>query len=233
MSKICAAMNHFNICVPEVAKVTYWSDATDEYKGITLKKNKRTVLQKVFHQDELWTSRLCVCANPSNKWQLVLRLLCLLFEISGHGIIWFLYASMKCSLTNSWDEAILLAMVLLLDILVIAPVKVIFKRKRPEEDSGKMLGSVSQIDEYAFPSGHASRAVSITTMYIVLFNLPPMMTSLWIMWALGVCLSRVLLGRHHVIDVIAGMIVGFLVYGLLNISIPFLHEANLLITVTM
>lgn len=224
-------MNHFNICVPEVAKVTYWSDATDEFKGFTLSKNKRTFLQKVFYQDELWTSRLCFCANPTNRWQLILRLFCLLFEISGHGIIWFLYASVKCCLTNSWDEAVLLAVALLLDILVIAPVKVIFKRKRPDSDSGKMLGSVSQIDEYAFPSGHASRAVSLTTMYVIIFSLSPTATILWIMWAVGVCLSRVLLGRHHVIDVIVGMMVGLLVYGLLNMLIPFLHEANLLATV--
>ena len=226
-------MNHLSICVPEFLKITYWSDATDEFKGVRLSKKKRTFLQKLFHQDELWTERLCLCSNPTSGWRLMLRILCLLFEVSGHGIIWFLYTAIEYCLASSKEareEAILLCAILLLDILVIAPVKVIFKRQRPDLNTGRMIGTVSQIDEYAFPSGHASRAVAIVLMYSVMFNISSFAMSLWIGWAIAVCVSRVLLGRHHVIDVVAGMIMGVVVYWLLTISQPILQTITFLVT---
>ena len=119
-------MNHFNICVPEVFKITYWSDATDEFKGVSLSRKRRTFLQKLFYHDEVWTRRLCLCGNPTSGWQLILRILCLLFEISGHGIIWFFYTAIKYIFASSEEtrnEAVLLFTILLLDIAVVAPVK--------------------------------------------------------------------------------------------------------------
>lgn len=227
-------MNNFSICVPEVLKVTYWSDATDKYKGVGLSRKKRTFLQKLSHLDEVWTRRLCLCGDATaGGSQLMLRILCLLFEISGHGIIWFVYTAIKYLLANSLDaqaEAILLCTILLLDIIVVAPVKVVFKRKRPDVNTGKMIGTVSQIDDYAFPSGHASRAIAITLMYSLMFDLSPLGLLLWIGWAIAVCMSRVFLGRHHVIDVLVGMIMGVLVYWLLLlISKPLLQTFNLLV----
>lgn len=226
-------MNHLNICVPEFLKITYWSDATDEFKGVRLSRKKRTLLQKISYQDEMWTRRLCLCGNPTSGWRLMLRILCLLFEISGHGIIWFLYTAVKYILASSTEtraEALSLGAILLLDIMVIAPVKVIFKRQRPDLDVGKMIGTVSQIDEYAFPSGHASRVIAIILMYLTMFDLSSTAVLLWIGWALAVCISRVLLGRHHVIDVIAGVIMGTIVYWLLTMSQPLLQTINLLVT---
>lgn len=219
-------MNHLSICVPEVLKVTYWSDATDEFKGVRLSRKRRTFLQKVSHFDEMWTKRLCLCSNPTRGWQVMLKILCLLFEISGHGIIWFVYSAAKYIVANSAKartEAILLFAILLLDIIVIAPVKVFFKRPRPDLDTGRMFGAVSQIDDYAFPSGHASRAVSIVVMYLTMFDLSFTAILLWITWAAFVCASRVLLGRHHVIDVAVGILMGIAVYWLLLMSLPTLQ----------
>ena len=226
-------MNHLSICVPEFLKITYWSDATDEFKGVRLSKKKRTFLQKIFYHDEVWTKRLCLCGNPTSGWQLMLRILCLLFEISGHGIIWFLYTAVKYILASSAEartEAILLCAILFLDIMVIAPVKIIFKRQRPDLDTGRMIGTVSQIDDYAFPSGHASRAIAIVLMYTMMFDLSSMAVLLWISWAMLVCISRVFLGRHHVVDVVVGMLMGMVVYWLLLISQPLLQTINSLLT---
>ena len=226
-------MNHLSICVPEFFKITYWSDATDEFKGIRLSKKKRTFLQKISYHDEMWTKRLCWCGKPTNGWQLMLRILCLLFEISGHGIIWFFYAAIKFILADSAGarkEAILLFAILLLDIMVIAPIKVIFKRQRPDHDSGKMIAAVSHIDDYAFPSGHASRAVALTLLYLTLFNLSTTVIVLWLSWAMFVCISRIFLGRHHVVDVAVGIVMGVVVYWLLHLSQPLLQTVNSLLT---
>lgn len=226
-------MNHLSICVPEFLKITYWSDATDEFKGVRLSRKKRTFLQKLSYLDEVWTKQLCLCGNPTSGWQLMLRILCLLFEISGHGIIWFLYTAVKYFLASSAEarsEAIFLCAILILDIMVIAPVKVIFKRQRPDLDTGKMIGTVSQIDDYAFPSGHASRAIAIVLMYSTIFNVSSSAVSLWISWAIAVCVSRVFLGRHHVVDVVVGMVMGLVVYWLLLMTQPLLQTINLLVT---
>lgn len=223
-------MNHLNICVPEFLKITYWSDATDEFKGVRLSKNKRSFVQKLTHYDRVWTKRLCLCGNATTGWQLMLRILCLLFEISGHGIIWFLITAVRYILAKSAEarsEAILLCAILLLDIMVVAPVKVIFKRKRPDLDSGKMIGTVSRIDDYAFPSGHASRAIAIVLMYLTMLDLSSLAIALWISWALAVCTSRIFLGRHHVTDVVIGMIMGIVVYWLLLVLLPVI---NVLVT---
>jgi len=155
-----------------------------------------------------------------------------LFEISGHGIIWFFYTAIKYIFASSEEtrnEAVLLFTILLLDIAVVAPVKVVFKRQRPDLDTGKMIGTVSRIDDYAFPSGHASRAVAILLMYLIMFDLSSTALFLWNSWAIAVCISRVFLGRHHVIDVIVGMIMGVFVHWVLLMSQPLLQTINLLV----
>ena len=92
-----------------------------------------------------------------------------------------------------------------------------------------MIGTVSQIDDYAFPSGHASRAVAILLMYLTMFDLSSTALFLWNSWAIAVCISRVFLGRHHVIDVIVGMIMGVFVHWVLLMSQPLLQTINLLV----
>lgn len=63
-------------------------------------------------------------------------------------------------------------------------------------------------DKYSFPSGHASRAVLIafTLTYIdpvSIFFYPPL-----IAWVTSICVSRVLLERHYILDVLAGAGIG-------------------------
>lgn len=62
----------------------------------------------------------------------------------------------------------------------------------------------------SFPSGHASRAFFILFFFTVLnpvsyFIWPPIFA-----WATSVALSRLLLYRHHILDVSAGVLLGIL-----------------------
>lgn len=38
-----------------------------------------------------------------------------------------------------------------------------------------------------------------------------------LVWSLSVCVSRVFLGRHHILDVLAGIVVGIVEYLILSV----------------
>lgn len=70
-----------------------------------------------------------------------------------------------------------------------------------------LLGSIGP-DKFSFPSGHASRAVFVAYFFINLYPIsmfcfPPLLA-----WATSICFSRVLLNRHHIFDVLAGVLLG-------------------------
>ncbi len=110
-----------------------------------------------------------------------------------------------------WVYGIDLLIILLLDIILVAPLKLIFKRPRPPSNKGPIVLSVSSVDAYAFPSGHTSRAVAIAMFFCYM---PPfnVWTHLWYIWAAVVAMSRIMLGRHHILDVLAGAVAGLFVF---------------------
>lgn len=66
-------------------------------------------------------------------------------------------------------------------------------------------------DVYSFPSGHVSRAFFIVFYFSKLVPLNEFYILCICIWAVAVAFSRILLRRHHLLDVIAGSILGFLV----------------------
>ena len=69
-------------------------------------------------------------------------------------------------------------------------------------------------DKFSFPSGHATRAVALA-LFFGIDHPPPVVGSVVALplltgWALAVCLSRVLLGRHHALDVGGGIAIGWM-----------------------
>lgn len=121
---------------------------------------------------------------------------------------------------------------LLLDLILIALVKLIFRRARPAYNHPSMSAAVSA-DHYSFPSGHASRvffvaasvhffsAAAEATMVDPSYSFldgwirdnhdgdvkPEVVVVVWI-WATVTAFSRILLGRHYVLDVAAGACFG-------------------------
>lgn len=171
--------------------------------------------------DSKITSLSAVCANPTAPFQKCLKLLCHTLEMSGHGVPWFMVCGTVLALYLATGEAMFwiyslnLLSILVADIAFVAPIKLFFQRPRPQINKGSIPLSLSSIDSYAFPSGHASRCVALAAYFCYM---PPfhLRTHLWYMWALVVSLSRVLLGRHHVTDVVAGVLSGLVVFELLR-----------------
>ena len=70
-----------------------------------------------------------------------------------------------------------------------------------------MTATVS-VDKFSFPSGHATRAVAAAAFFTALYPVHWLLNPAWYAWALAVVGSRVLLGRHHVLDVTCGAVIG-------------------------
>lgn len=92
-----------------------------------------------------------------------------------------------------------------MDILLIAILKAVTRRRRPaKNDDPFAIGP----DKYSFPSGHASRTAFITYFFINLWPVsfifyPPLLA-----WTVSVSLSRLLMRRHHILDIVAGVVLG-------------------------
>ena len=160
-------------------------------------------------------------------------------EYSCHGLVWiggvFAFLYLLPSWMELWSNLLLL---LFLDIVFVAVVKVIFgsflrvisindrkprfctfkaftRRRRPGYNQGKMFVTVGP-DKFSFPSGHATRAVALALFFGIAH--PPIHSivalPVFTAWAVAVCLSRVLLGRHHILDVGGGVAIGALEYAL-------------------
>ncbi|XP_017786853.1 PREDICTED: phospholipid phosphatase 6 [Nicrophorus vespilloides] len=134
-------------------------------------------------------------------------------EISCHGIPWFAFWIGFTWLFN--DPSLIQMQVnillgLLLDIVFVALLKAFTRRRRPVKNTDDALGQVGP-DVFSFPSGHASRAVFVVYFFLNLHPAPIIFAPLLIVWATAVCISRLLMHRHHLLDVIAGVFLGLFV----------------------
>lgn len=99
---------------------------------------------------------------------------------------------------------------LIFDIAVVLVCKAIVRRPRPEYNIKDHVMLLS--DVYSFPSGHATRATAATIFIAHEFHCDQASTALLLAWMVACCASRVLLGRHYILDVLAGTVVGVLEY---------------------
>lgn len=171
--------------------------------------------------DEQLTTLLATCARPRTSTQHFFKACCMCLELSGHGVPWFTLTALLLGLHIYTGEEFYynygfnLLAILLIDILVVAPIKLLIKRPRPALNCGPIPLSVTSVDSYAFPSGHASRSVALAALFCYL---PPfhLHTHLWYVWAIAVSLSRVALGRHHILDIGAGILAGLFIFDLVR-----------------
>ena len=130
-------------------------------------------------------------------------------EITCHGILWFsaLLASIWVFNSKSlYQMQVNLLIALLLDIIIIGLIKAFVRRRRPVcTDDPFAMGP----DKYSFPSGHASRALLVSYFFIYLWPVPMMCVPPLLAWVVAVSLSRLLMKRHYILDVLAGLLIGY------------------------
>ncbi|XP_014354811.1 phospholipid phosphatase 6 isoform X1 [Papilio machaon] len=167
------------------------------------------MLQKVLRYDVQITKKFVELALKTTALR-SLRNHAKFLEISCHGIVWLASWLTFIWLFNNkelYQLQVNMLIALILDIIVVAVVKAFVRRRRPIP-MNKLLAVGP--DKYSFPSGHASRAVMVVFILSYLYPvsiifLPPLFA-----WACAVSISRVLLERHYILDVIGGVGIGLL-----------------------
>ncbi|XP_060613140.2 inactive phospholipid phosphatase 7 isoform X1 [Anolis sagrei] len=163
------------------------------------------------------SKRLGVCASTASSWGSA-RSMVLLLGLTGHGLPWVagtLLCLMRSSTLAGQEVLLNLLLALLLDIVLVAWVQKLAKRRGPFDVAPGALDYLT-LDLYAFPAGQASRAAMVAKFLLNHLVLAVPLRVLLVIWAGLVGLSRVVVGRHHVTDVLAGFACGFLQFRLVE-----------------
>jgi len=125
-------------------------------------------------------------------------------DLSCHSIAWLATNLMLIWVFNNanlYQMQVNLLIGLLLDIILIVILKAATRRRRPMTD----CNFASEKD--SFPSGHSSRTAFITYFFL---NLCPalLICILCLAWSFSVCMSRLLMRRHHILDILVGIALG-------------------------
>lgn len=165
------------------------------------------IIQKILQLDAKVTNSF-VSATYDVTWLRTLRIHAKSLEWSCHGVFiisaWLSFIWLV-NVPSLYQTQVNLLLGLLLDIVIIAVLKALVRRRRPKPTTGMMaIGS----DKFSFPSGHASRAMLMAYFFayldpISVFLIPPLFA-----WVGAICLSRVLAQRHYILDVVSGILVG-------------------------
>jgi undecaprenyl-diphosphatase len=84
-------------------------------------------------------------------------------------------------------------------------------RPRPCDCNGAIRTTVPPLDQYSFPSGHTLHAVGFSVIVVSYY---PSLSWLVLPFTLLVALSRLVLGLHYPSDVLAGVLLGGSIAGL-------------------
>ncbi|XP_073696397.1 inactive phospholipid phosphatase 7 isoform X2 [Garra rufa] len=163
------------------------------------------------------SKRLGVCVHTTSSWG-SMRSAVTLLALTGHGITW-ICGTLVCltqSSTLAGQEVLInLLIALIIDVLTVAGVQKLVRRKGPWDISPGFLDCVA-LDTYSFPAAHASRAAMVSKFLLSHLVLAVPLRVLLVLWAVLVGLSRVLLGQHHLTDMVCGFALGFLHFSLME-----------------
>ncbi|MGH2582645.1 MAG: phosphatase PAP2 family protein [Anaerolineales bacterium] len=167
-------------------------------------------MKRLRELDEQITARLRVAERPG-----ILRQLAILFGHSGDS--WFWLAGLLLAIWLGSQATRNLAYALIIGILLTAGIVLVIKfsvrRQRPEGEWGQLY---RRADPHSFPSGHAARAVMLSTVALALG--PAWLAAMLAVWAPLVGLARVATGLHYVSDVAAGWVLG-IVMGIVTLQV--------------
>lgn len=154
------------------------------------------------------------------------RLLLKALEVAGDGRIWLpvpislLLLSASPANASGAVSPLLVGLVagLVIDLALVGLVKVVVRRPRPAYNAKDMYVAVAA-DHWSFPSGHSSRAFLVAA-FLAAGGFQP--REALFLWAAATSASRVLLGRHYVLDIVAGALLGVFEAWLSNLLLRFM-----------
>ncbi len=135
-----------------------------------------------------------------------LQRLALSVSTSGNGPV-YLYLAVLLLLADSKGESFLFSMVAayLVELPLYFVLKNMIRRPRPCHALVDGSASIEPADKFSLPSGHTAAAfVMATSVYFIY----PELVYIAVTWALAIGISRVLLGVHYPLDIVAGALLG-------------------------
>jgi len=135
-----------------------------------------------------------------------LQPLALSISASGNGPV-YLYVAVLFILLDSHGESLLnmLLAAYLLELPLYLLFKNIIRRQRPCHALADGVARFEPADKFSLPSGHTAAAfVMATSIYFTY----PALFYIASCWAISIGLSRVILGVHYPLDIIAGALLG-------------------------
>jgi undecaprenyl-diphosphatase len=171
----------------------------------------QTRLESWLARDDAISRRLRIAEKPG-----LLRTLAAVLAHSGDSWFWLLGLLVLWLLGDSYwkNIALTLAVGIAVTAVLVMAVKFTIRRKRPEGEWG---GIYRTTDPHSFPSGHAARAFMLAVLALGIG--PLWLGLLLVVWAPLVGLARVAMGVHYLSDVLAGMVVGVAMGGVLLLVI--------------
>ncbi|KAK2819234.1 hypothetical protein Q5P01_024795 [Channa striata] len=163
------------------------------------------------------SKRMGVCACTSSSWG-GCRSMVALLALTGHGITWIVGTIVCLTRSNTLagqEVLVNLLLALILDVMTVAGVQRLVKRRGPWEMTPGFLDYVA-MDIYSFPAAHASRAAMVSKFLLSHLVLAVPLRILLVLWAFLVSLSQVLLGKHHLTDMVCGFALGMLHFSLME-----------------
>jgi membrane-associated phospholipid phosphatase len=135
------------------------------------------------------------------------------------GLAIYLVVAVIFFLLGNLKVAAQLIIVLILLYAIIALIRTIFFKKRP--DRQKYSGFFTKIDASSFPSMHSARSAALAIILAMVFPQNTIRIFL-IIAVLAVAYTRIRLKRHYTADVIGGLILGAIVAWLTFLITPYL-----------
>ncbi|GFS68260.1 phospholipid phosphatase 6 [Nephila pilipes] len=179
-----------------------------------MSKKEKNILNNLIELDKSISMTLSLSASKNSPLG-HLRPHMKTLEYSCHGVFWISGSIICLWFSNTLQrEAFFfnLILALFLDIIFVALLKAALQRKRPSNNKGEDMFLTFSIDKMSCPSGHTSRAVLLT--YLLIASTPEwyLLHPILILWCFCTSISRIMLGRHYVGDVLLGVILGYIEY---------------------
>uniref|UniRef100_G3MS12 Phosphatidic acid phosphatase type 2/haloperoxidase domain-containing protein n=1 Tax=Amblyomma maculatum TaxID=34609 RepID=G3MS12_AMBMU len=164
--------------------------------------------------DEVLSSHLSLAARetaPLAKYRHILAY----FELSAHSAIWFGGITFL-TWFFAFDVAVRtfllnVSVALLLDVVLVAVLKAIARRRRPGVTREQYEKDPSS-SNLSFPSGFTSRAFLVTLIVVKHSHLFPLLKLPFLVWCIAVAICKLLMGRQFLGDSLAGAVLGYLEY---------------------
>lgn len=87
---------------------------------------------------------------------------------------------------------------------MIAFTKAYVRRRRPSENDSEKMG----FDKFSFPSGHVAKAFYTASFFLYNWPVHFIFVPALLCWPISVSLSKLLMKKHYLLDIIAGALLG-------------------------